>query len=54
MTTPLYVLRCVQLGLKISELDDLEMGFIMDMMTEKSNDDYEYPVKATQEDFDNF
>ena len=54
MTTPLFLLRCVQLGLSLSELDLLTIGMVNDMYAESSNDDYKYQEIATQEDFDAF
>lgn len=54
MTTPLFLLRCKQLGLSMTELDLLTIGDVQDMMTEKGNDDFPYKQKATQEDFDKF
>lgn len=54
MTTPLFLLRCVQLGISISELDLLTIGMVNDMYVESSNDDYKYAQIATQEDFDRF
>ena len=42
------------MGLTIEALDDLEWGTVFDMMTESSNDGYEYKVVASQEDFDAF
>lgn len=52
MTTGLFVLRAVQMGLTLDDLDGLEYGAVLDMMTESSNDDLEYPTQASQEDFD--
>ena len=52
MTTPLFLLRCVQIGLSIRDLDLLTIGMVNDMYAENSNDDYKYPEVATQEDFD--
>ena len=46
------MLRCVQLGIAISELDMLSIGIINDMFVEMKNDEYDYPVMATQEDID--
>lgn len=46
------MLRCVQLGISISELELLSIGMINDMFIEQKNDEYEYPVMATQEDID--
>lgn len=54
MTTPLFLLRCKQLGLSMTELDMLTIGLINDMFTERDNDDAEYDYKATQGDFDSF
>lgn len=48
------MLRCVELGLSVNELDNYDVGFIYDMLIEKANDAYEYPVKARQKDFDRF
>lgn len=46
------MLRCVQLGLSLAELDFLEYGFVLDMFTEAANDNYNYKQLATQADFD--
>jgi hypothetical protein len=54
MTTPLFLLRCVQIGLSLSELDLLTIGVVNDMFTERENDDVEYDYRATQGDFDSF
>ena len=52
MTTPLFLLRCVQIGLSISELDLLTIGTVNDMYAEMSNDDWDYAQVATQEQMD--
>ena len=54
MTTPLFLLRCVQLGLSIWDLDLLTIGMVNDMYVESRNDEHKYAVVATQEDFDRF
>lgn len=54
MTTPLFLLRCVQLGISIRDLDLLTIGMVSDMYAENSNDDCKYATLATQEDFDKF
>lgn len=55
MTTPLFLLRCVQLGISIRDLDLLTIGMVNDMYAESSNDEYNgYSQLATQEDFDLF
>lgn len=54
MTTALYLLRCKQANLAIDELEQVTMGMVMDMLTEQMNDEAEYPLKPTQQDFDSF
>ena len=54
MTTPLFLLRCKQLGLSMTELDLLTIGLINDMFTERENDEISYDYRATQGDFDSF
>ena len=55
MTTPLFLLRCVQIGLSIRDLDLLTIGMVNDMYAESGNDDYKgYKELATQDDFDRF
>lgn len=54
MTTPLFMLRCVQLGISIADLDLLTIGLVNDMFTERQNDEYPYRELASQADFDKF
>lgn len=57
MTTPLLLLRCVQLGIHISELELLTIGTVNDMYTEMDNDQHSkeyYSTLASQEDMDRF
>ena len=55
MTTPLFLLRCKQLGLSMTELDLLTIGLINDMFTERENDEYLGQNEvAGQADFDAF
>lgn len=54
MTTPLFLLRCCELGLSLRDLELVTIGMVNDMMIEKSNDGYQYQALATQEDFDRF
>lgn len=55
MNTALFLLRCVQLGLSIADLELLEIGMVYDMITEAQNDDWDgWCQKATQADFDKF
>ncbi|HOO06318.1 MAG TPA: hypothetical protein PLH83_07465 [Ruminococcus sp.] len=54
MTTPLFLLRCAQIGLTLSDLDLLTIGMVNEMFIEKDNDEATYEYKATQDDFDRF
>lgn len=54
MNTALFVLRSKQMGLSIEELNILDIGTVLDMMTESGNDNCEYGELPTQEDFNNF
>ena len=54
MTTPSFLLRCIEIGISIRDLDLLTIGMVMDIWTEKANDDVKYQQIATQEDFDKF
>ena len=54
MTTPLFLLRSVEIGISISDLDLLTVGLVIDMWTEKANDGGKYNKIATQDDFDKF
>lgn len=48
------MLRCKELGLSVEDLENIDFGLVADMLTEKGNDEYPYPYKATQKDFDKF
>ena len=52
MTTALFMLRCVELGLSISDLDRLTIGSVNDMFMEKSRDSIEWREEASQADMD--
>lgn len=54
MNTSLFLLRAVSLGLSMDDLDNLSIGMVLDMTTEKANDDYDWKVLATQEDMNAF
>ncbi len=54
MTTPLFLLRCVQLGISLRDLDLVTIGCINDMFAEKCNDGTEYAELATQDQMDRF
>lgn len=49
------MVRAKQMGLTLKEMDNLEEGFIHDMIVESGNDNYDgYREIADQKDFDNF
>ena len=54
MTTPLFLLRCTEVGISIRHLDLLTIGVVLDMWTEKANDGVKYRRLADQSDFDKF
>ena len=55
MNTAVFMVRAKQMGLTLIEMDELEEGFIMDMIIESGNDNYDgYREVATQSDFDSF
>ncbi len=54
MTTPLFLLRCLEVGISLRDLDLLTIGMVMDIWTEKGNDSVKYDYVAGQEEFDKF
>lgn len=48
------ILRALQAGLQLSDLDELDEGVLMDIITEAGNDHAEYKDVASQRDFDRF
>ena len=54
MTTPLFLLRSVEIGISIADLDLLTVGLVIDMWTERANDGVKYKRVAAQKDFDKF
>ena len=59
MTTPLFLLRCLEIGLSMADLNLLTIGMILDIWTEKGNDGVKYGAgntvrEAEQADFDKF
>ena len=42
------------MGLTLDELEQLTVGFVIDLMKESVNDDFKYQEKASQADFDRF
>ena len=54
MNTPLFLLRAIQMGLHIADLDELDTGMVMDMVIESANDHCEYAIRPTQDTFVRF
>ena len=52
--TSVFLLRVVQVGLKMSDLDFLNYGEVLDIIIESGNDSYEYKSLPTQDDYDKF
>jgi len=50
MTTTLFQLRALELGIRKQDLRYYSAGQIFGLLTERSNDKYEWPKKATQAD----
>ena len=48
------MLRVAEMGISFRDLALVSVGMVFDMMTESSNDSYQYPYRATQADFDKF
>lgn len=40
------MLRCAELNLSKEDLDDMTVGMVFDMITEKANDHEKYDIKA--------
>ena len=54
MTTPLFLLRCLQIGLSMRDLDLLTIGMVTEIAIERANDDCEYCYIADQQAMDDF
>ena len=59
INTALFLLRCLEVGLSLSDLDLLTIGMVLDIWTEKGNDGEKYETRAAvreanQHDFDVF
>ena len=53
----MFLLRCLEVGLSIPDLDLLTIGMVLDIWTEKGNDGANYGAAvrmADQSDFDKF
>lgn len=44
------MLRCAELSLTDEALDNMTPGMVYDLMTEKGNDTYDYPIRGTDAD----
>lgn len=50
----MFVLRALQIGLTLPDLDFLEYSDVTNLLIERGNDDCEYTRLASQEDMDRF
>lgn len=54
MTTALFLLKSDEIEISVGDLDLLTNGIVLDMWTEKANDDVKYHKVAGQSEFDRF
>lgn len=52
MTTPLYLLRCKQVGFSYADMKEIPMSIVTGTFIEQGNDSYDYPLKAGQAQID--
>lgn len=52
INTAVYFLRAKQIGLSMDDLEQIDIGFMFDLMIEADNDHYDYPLTADQGDID--
>lgn len=52
MTTSLFQLRALELGIRKQDLRFYSCGQIFGILTERSNDNFDWPKLATQADID--
>lgn len=52
MTTSLFQLRALELGIRKQDLRFYTCGQIFGILTERSNDNFDWPKMATQADID--
>lgn len=45
-TGAVFMLRCAELGLSREDLDEMTMGMVYDLLTEKLNDAEKYDLKG--------
>lgn len=50
----MFLLRAIQIGLSIDDLEQLDIGMVFDLMIESENDTVKYPYTAEQSDIDRF
>ena len=54
MSLALFLLRSFEVGIALDDLDQLTIGLVLDIWSEKSNDTCKFRRVATQDDFDKF
>lgn len=45
-----FMLRCAELSLTDEALDEMTPGMVYDMLIERANDSYDYPIRGTDAD----
>lgn len=54
MNTAVFLRAALGAGFKLSDLDNIDFGMVVDVVTEMANDSFDYKEVATQKDFDSF
>lgn len=54
MNVAVFIRAALGAGFRLSDLDNIDFGMVVDVVTEMSNDSYEYKEVANQKDFDSF
>ena len=52
MNTAVFVLRSLQVGLTLDDLNLFDSGEVQDLIIEMNNDSFDYPKAAQQSDID--
>ena len=54
MSTALILLRAFEIGIHLADLEEMTLGMLYDILSERANDSYEWEYEATEEDIMNF
>lgn len=53
-TAALFLLRCLEIGLRLEDLDEMTVGTVYDLFIERARDKEEWDEEATLDDIRNF